>query len=251
LSGFRLLHWGGYSNYHSGTLRLEKRFSRGLALNANYVWSKATDVASSPGPTFSETNYPQDVRNRRAENALSSFDHRHRFVTSFSYELPVGEGRAWMPPSGLDKVLSGWAVAGFGTFQTGAPFNVNIPSDNANIGAGPSQRPDVIRDPNLAVQTPELWFDPSAFRMPAPFSFGNAGRNIVIGDGLTNMDLSLLKRTPIRDRTTLEFRAEFFNSLNNVNFSDAPGRIAFTPGFARYFAAENPRQVQLALKLMF
>jgi hypothetical protein len=251
LSGFRIIHWGGYSNYHSLSLKLEKRFSGGLVMNGNYVWSKATDVASSPGPTFSESNYPQDVRNRRAENALSSFDHRHRLAFSFVYDLPVGPGHSWNPAGLLGKVFAGWSITGIGTFQTGAPFNVNIPSDNANIGPGPSQRPDVNRDPNLEMKTPERWFDTGAFQMPRAFTFGNAGRNIVIADGLTNIDASLMKRASIHDKATLELRTEFFNLLNNTNFADAPGRIAFTPSFGRYFTAENPRQIQLAVKLIF
>lgn len=234
LSALQIVHWGGYSQYHALSLKLEKRLSAGFSVNANYAWSKATDVASSPGPTFSENNFPQDVRFRKAEEALSSFDHRHRLALSFNWQLPGGV-----------------SLLGFGTFQSGAPFTVNIPSDNANIGPGPAQRPDVLRNPNLAAQTPDHWFDTSAFVMPRPFAFGNAGRNITFGDGLTNMDLSVQKTLKVHEWLTLEMRGEFFNAFNNTNFSDAPGRIAFTPGFGRYFAAENPRQVQIALKLLF
>ena len=252
LSGFRNLHWGGWSTYHSLSLKLEKRYSYGLTFNTNYTWSKAIDVASSPGATFSEFNFPQDVRNRRAEKALSSFDHRHRLVLSYSYELPFGKGRSWNPNSWVGRLAEGWTVTGIGAFQSGAPFTVNIPSDNANVGAGPAQRPDLAGSPNLdSGQTAQRWFATEAFRMPAPFTFGNAGRNIVFADGLTNLDLSLLKNTPVTEQTRLEFRAEIFNLLNNTNFADAPGRIAFTPNFGRYFTAENPRQIQLGLKLIF
>jgi Carboxypeptidase regulatory-like domain len=234
LSGFQVIHWGGYSNYHAASLRLEKSMATGFSVHANYTWSKSTDAASSPGPTFSESNFPQDVRNRRAEEALSSFDHRHRLALSFAWELP------W-----------GIAFLGSGTFQSGAPFTVNIPSDNANIGAGPAQRPDVRRDPNIPEPTQERWFDTAAFAMPRQYGFGNAGRNITFGDGLRNLDLSVMKRFRPRERLTLQLRGELFNALNNTNFADAPGRIAFTPGFGRYFAAENPRQVQAAVKLLF
>ena len=247
LSGFRVVHWGGSSKYHSLTAKLEKRFTGGLAANVNYVWSKATDVASSPGPTFSESNYPQNVLNRSLDHALSSFDHRHRLAVSLTYELPFANHRSdW-----IGKTAGGWAVMGIGTYQSGAPFTVNLPNDNANIGAGPSQRPDLIANPNLGAQTPDHWFNTTAFVMPAPYTFGNAGRNVVFGDGLVNTDVSLVKRNRIRDKVALEFRAELFNVFNNTNFADAPGRIAFTPSFGRYFSANNPRQVQLALKLAF
>src|SRR4030095_7559972 len=100
-----------------------------------------------------------------------------------------------------------------GTFQSGAPFTVNISGDNANIGAGPAQRPDLTGNPNLesGQQTPERWFDTGVFRMPAQFTFGNAGRNILFSDGTTNVDFSLIKRTSVSEASTLEFRAEFFN----------------------------------------
>lgn len=254
LSSFQLLHWGGWAFYNSLSLKLEKRFSSGLSFNANYTWSKAMDVASSPGPTNSEYNFPQDVRNRRAEKALSSFDRRHRLVFSFSYDLPVGPNQHWNPASGwASKLLAGWTVKGLGTYQSGSPFTVNIPTDNANIGSGPVQRPDLLRNPNLnsGAQSPERWFDTAAFAMPAPFTFGDAGRNILFTDGTTNMDFSLSKKTALNETSDLEFRAEFFNLFNNTNFSGAPGRIAFTPNFGRYFTADNPRQVQLALKLTF
>ena len=130
-------------------------------------------------------------------------------------------------------------------------FTVNLPSDNANIGAGPAQRPDVLRDPNLDNRTPDHWFDTSAFIMPKQFTFGNAGRNIVFGDGVTNVDISAQKLFKSKERISLQLRGEVFNVLNNTNFADAPGRIAFTPSFGRYFAAENPRQMQFALKLLF
>jgi hypothetical protein len=247
LSGYRVIHWGGYSNYHSLSLKLERRLTAHTAVTANYTWSKATDVASSPGPTFSETNYPQDVYNRRNERGLSSFDHRHRLAVNFLYELPTLANQAgW-----LKAIAGGWSLAGNGILQSGAPFTVNLPNDNANIGSGPSQRPDILRDANLSTRTAEHWFDTSAFTMPAPYTFGNSARNVVRGDGLINFDTSLLKRHRIHENTQLEFRAEAFNVLNNTNFADAPGRIAFTPNFGRYLSAENPRQLQLALKFTF
>jgi hypothetical protein len=87
--------------------------------------------------------------------------------------------------------------------------------------------------------------------MPAPFTFGNAGRNIVYEDGETNVDLSVTKQFKINEETGLEFRAEVFNIFNFLDFVGAPGRIAFTPNFGRLFNAGASRQVQLGLKLMF
>jgi hypothetical protein len=252
LSGFKAIRWDGWSIYHSGTLRIEKRLSRGVSLNGNYTWSKAMDDASDVGSTFSETNIPQDVRNVRAEKALSSFDHRQRLVFSFSYQLPVGAGHPFNPKGAAGTLISGWTVTGLGSAQSAAPFTVVLPTDNANIGAGPSQRPNLTGDPNKnAPHTAQQWFNTAAFLQPAQFTFGNAGRNLVLADNEVNMDFSLIKNTTIRERTQLEFRAEVFNLFNHVNFADVPGRTAFSSTFGRYTSALNPRQIQFGLKFLF
>lgn len=252
LTGFRMIHWEGWSKYHSFTLKLEKRYSRGLTFDANWTWSKSMDDASDPGPTFHEFNIPQNVRDRKAEKALSSFDHRHRFVFTYSYELPFGNGHAINPSGWVGKLVDGWSVSGIGTFQAGAPITINLPSDNANIGTGPAQRPDLLRNPNLdGGGTAERWFDTGAFAMPAPFTFGNAGRNIVYEAGEANADFSLIKNTPIKENMRLEFRAEMFNIMNHTNFVGAPGRIAFTPNFGRLSNTAPSRQMQLGMKLVF
>ena len=235
LSAIRAIRWDGWSEYNSMTLKLEKRFAERLGFDANYTWSKAMDDASDAGPTFHEFNVPQDVRNLGAEKGLSSFHHAHRFVFTATYELPRG-----------------WLVNSIGTFQTGAPITINLPNDNANVGPGPAQRPNLLRNPNLTQgRTPERWFNTDAFAMPAPFTFGNAGRNIVYEDGEANVDLSLTKQFKIKDEAALEFRSEIFNVFNFLNFVGAPGRIAFTPNFGRLFNAGPSRQVQFGLKLTF
>jgi len=235
LSAIRTIVWDGWSNYHSLTLKLEKRFANRLGFDTNYTWSKAMDDASDAGATFHEFNVPQDVRNLRAEKGLSSFHHAHRFVFTASYELPMG-----------------WTLNSIGTFQTGAPITINLPNDNANIGPGPAQRPVLLHDPNLKEgRTAERWFDTDAFAMPAPFTFGSAGRNIVYEGGERNVDLSLTKQFRIKEPAQLEFRTEVFNVFNFLNFVGAPGRIAFTPNFGRLFNAGPSRQMQFGLKLTF
>lgn len=145
-----------------------------------------------------------------------------------------------------------WSKAMDNGSDPGAPITINIPSDNANIGLGPAQRPDLLRNPNLkSGASAERWFDTEAFRMPAPFTFGNAGRNVVYEASEANADFSLIKNTPINERTKLEFRAEIFNLLNHTNFVGAPGRIAFTPNFGRLFNAGPSRQMQLGMKVTF
>ncbi len=247
LSAFNSIRWDGWSTYNALTLKAERRLARGVSFAANYTWSKSIDDASDPGATTFESNLPQDVRNLPGERALSSFDHRHRFVATFVYDLPFGSGLTGL----RRKLVRGWQLSGIATLQSGAPFTVNLGVDRANIGSGPAQRPNLLHDPNLSGgRTPERWFDTSAFSMPGQFSFGDAGRNIVFAPGFNDVDMSLQKETQLRDAVKLKFRVEVFNVLNHPNF-DVPNRVAFTAGFGRILSAEPSRQVQLALKLEF
>jgi Carboxypeptidase regulatory-like domain/TonB dependent receptor len=247
LSNFNSIRWDGWSTYNALTLKLERRLARGLAVNGNYTWSKSIDDASDPGGTAFESNLPQNVYDLPSEKALSSFDHRHRFVASFVYELPLGPGiSGWK-----QRVLTSWQASGIISWRTGAPFTVNLGVDQANIGAGPAQRPNVLRNPNLSSgRSPERWFDTAAFVLPAAFTFGNAGRNIVYAPGYSGMDFSLQKETSLTERVRLKFRVEAFNLFNHPNF-DVPNRTAFTPNFGRIFSADAPRQFQFGLKIEF
>src|SRR5262249_4346134 len=145
LSSIRTIRWNGWGKYNALTVRVERRFSAGLTLATNYAWSKSMDDASDPGPTAYEQNLPQDVRNLAAEKGLSSYDHRHRFVSSFVYELPTLKRVSGK----MRSVLQGWQLGGIVTIQSGSPFTVVNGVDRANIGAGPAQRPHLARNPNL------------------------------------------------------------------------------------------------------
>ena len=181
LGSIRSIRFDGRSIYHAATFSVVRRLRNNYAYNASYTLSISRDDASNPGPTESEANVPQNVRNifsDAGEWALSSFDHRHVFAASATYQLP---SRA-----GIAAVLGDWRINGVFLAQSGAPFTVNLGVDQANVGAGPAQRPNQLRDPNLpsGEKTAERWFDTAAFALPAPYTFGSAPRNSVIGTGL-------------------------------------------------------------------
>ena len=248
LSGIPTIRFDGWSTYHALTLKAQKRFSRGFSLSVNYTWSKSIDDASSPGPTEAETNRPQDVRNLDAERGLSSFDRRHVFVGSGAVEFPLLQGTGgWR-----EAIGGGWRLTAIVTLQSGAPFTVDLGSDHANIGSGPAQRPDVVRDPNLpgSERTPGRWFDVGAFLLPDPFTFGNSARNMVFGPAYATVDASLQKNYRLAGDVRLELRIEVFNVLNRANF-ELPNRIAFTPNFGRIFSSKNSRELQFGLRLVF
>jgi hypothetical protein len=248
LSRINAIRFDGRSIYHSLTLKIDRRLAGNFAYNASYTLSRSTDDASSPGATESEANVPQNVRNifdESGEWALSSFDHRHQFIASGMYQVPLaGGGR-------VRAVLRGWRANAIVVVQSGAPFTVNLGVDRANIGAGPAQRPNQLRDPNLPAdeRRADRWFDTSAFALPAEYTFGSAPRNSVFGPGYANVDFSLAKVWTLGS-PQLEFRWEVFNVLNRANF-DLPNRIVGNTNFGRIFSAKSPREMQFGVRLAF
>jgi hypothetical protein len=251
LGPIRTIRFDGKSIYHGVTFKAEQRLRRNYSYSVSYTLSSSIDDASSPGATESEANVPQDVRNifdETGEWAASSFDHRHQFVASGTYELPFFDGDGGL----REGILGDWRVNAVLFAQSGAPFTVNLGVDQANVGSGPAQRPDQSKDPNLqsSERRPERWFDTSAFVLPAQYTFGSAPRNGVIGPGFTSLDLVVAKTWTLAGTRQLELRWEVFNALNNVNF-DIPSRIFGTANFGRIFSAKNPREMQLGARLSF
>jgi len=246
MSQFNTIRWDGWASYHALSVAAKRRLAKGLMFDANWTWSHSIDDASDPGTTLNETNLPQNVYDLASEKASSSFDHRHRVVVSAIYQLPISpRARRWV------RALFGqWQAGGYFTAQSGAPFTVNISSDQANIGSGPAQRPNVSGDPNNGPKTPGKWLNTSAFSLPALYTFGDSPRNSVIGPGLAEFDVSLQKEIPIRESGRLQFRTEAYNLLNHPNFN-IPNRTAFTPNFGQVSSAQDSRQLQFALKLIF
>ncbi|MGH9376252.1 MAG: carboxypeptidase regulatory-like domain-containing protein [Terriglobia bacterium] len=255
LGAFNSIRWDGWANFQALTLQLTRRFSHGLSLDANYTWSKSIDDASDTGTTNNEYNLPQNPYNLAAEKGLSSFDHPNRFVANAIYNLPFARGtHGW-----LRAVLGGWQASGILTLQSGAPFTVNLPTsfNSGDLVNGVNlARPNLVADPNNGPKSPQEWFNTSAFALPAaspetaPYIFGNAGRNVVWGPGLQDFDVSLQKMISLREGINLQFRAEAYNALNHPNF-DIPNRIFGSATFGQISSAQNARQLQFALKLLF
>jgi hypothetical protein len=251
LSRINAIRFDGKSIYHGVTFKVERRLARNFAYNVSYTLSHSMDDASSPGPTESEANIPQNVRNifdKTGEWALSSFDHRHQFIASGVYQLPVFEGAGGL----AEALLGGWRTNAVVIAQAGAPFTVNLSVDRANIGAGPAQRPNQLSDPNLpgGQRTPDRWFDTSAFALQEQYTFGSAPRNSVIGPGYANVDFALAKTWTAGAGSQLEFRWEVFNLFNRANF-DLPNRIWGNPSFGRIFSAKSPREMQFGVRYSF
>jgi hypothetical protein len=193
-----------------------------------------------------------------ADRGLSDFHSSHIYAMSWVWELPFGKGRRF--GGGLsgpaNVILGGWQLTGILSAFTGRPVNVLLTNDNANVGqAVLQQRPNLLRNPNLSAseQTTERFFDTTAFGAPAQYTFGNSGRNVIIGPGQQRWDIGLFKEfglPQLGEAGQLEFRAEFFNAFNRANFNN-PGGAFGTPGFGRITGSDPARQIQFGLKIYF
>jgi Carboxypeptidase regulatory-like domain/TonB dependent receptor/TonB-dependent Receptor Plug Domain len=238
------------STFHSLQVKLDKRFSTGFSVLSSYTYSKSID--DSPG-FASNSNaskaIPQNAYNLSAERGLSDFDVRQRWVLSPIYQLPFGAGRSVFPKGAGSKVLGGWQISGILSMQSGSPFTPYYTANLSNTFTS-SDRPNVIGNPNTGPKTVQQWFNTGAFQAPAPGTFGNAGRNIIHGPALYNLDLALSRTFSIRERLALQFRSEFFNSLNHPNFT-LPLATVDGAGYGQVTSALDPRQLQFALKIIF
>jgi hypothetical protein len=237
------------SEYNAFETRLTKRFSKGLSLLANYTWGRTMDDQSS----LPEAKY-QNFMNLRADWSRASYDIRHAFKTGYVYDLPFGRGRTlgggWNRLT--DSLLGGWALEGILQIQSGRPRNVTTGSDTANTGKYIG-RPDVVGNPILPVseRSVDRWFNTAAFAMPQRYTYGNAGAMVLEDDGKTSVDVSVAKKFRIVESQTLEFRTEFFNLPNIINFNGPNTNMSSGTAFGKITGASSARQIQFALRYMF
>jgi hypothetical protein len=234
------------SSYHSLQAKAEKRLRRSVAFLASFVWSKSIDDSSTVIPALFDSGGAQDERNLNLEKGLSAFNVGRRISAGFVYNLP-GAGGHW-------AMLGGWQLSGTITVQDGTPLDpLYISADTAN--AGTFTRPNIVPGQSISLpanqRTPGHWFNTNAFSAPAPYTFGNAGRDIIPGPGNQVIDLALHKRFSIGERWGVEVRAEAFNSLNNPNLGFPDPYADNGPFFGRILLSGQPRRIQFATRIDF
>jgi hypothetical protein len=247
----------GTTFYQGFELSLRQRLAHGLSYSIAYTRSKLMDDASSvfdasilTGPI---ANYPvADSFNRKLERDYSTGDIPHVLVSSVVWDLPAGAGRARQLPGVLGVIANDWTIASLVTLESGVPVAVTQTTNfNAFAGFG-VQRPNLIGTPTLPAnqRTPSQWFNTAAFAVAPQFTIGSASRNPVRGPSYRDVDLTLMRRIPLRARQAIEVRAEVFNLLNTANFG-APNAVLGAANFGTITTALDPRVVQLALKFVF
>lgn len=248
------------SNYHGLQLTFKKAYSNGFQFNTNYTWSKALDYLSDAfnGNGGAGDHYrPSDTFNRSIDYGPADFDLRHRFVASFSYELP------WLKKN---VVLGGWSLNSIITLQSGTPFSLFSANDanqdgylNDRVSLKPGYKlNDVYYGANPAV----AYFDPNAFEDPVCASivndglwcYGNTGRNALVGPNYQNVDVGVSKKFSFGESKSLELQGNFFNLFNRANFvnpASAGTNSIDSPEFGKTNATWEPRVTQLALRFQF
>jgi len=247
--GSDLTYWCscGSSTYHSLQTKVEKRFSNNLSFLGAYTFGKSIDEQSQASLGFDNSTSVRSEFNYRWEKSRSDFDQTHRFVVSYTYDLPFGRNL-----EGVAKALGdGWQFVGIDSFTTGTPFTIHARTDFSNSGG--DARPDAVvgvSDTPAGGSSRQQWFNPAAFTNPVNGQFGNVGRNTISGPGAISIDLSVFKNFNITEATSIQFRTEFFNLINHPNFrSPSTTFDGSNPG--ELTSAGTSRQIQLALKFLF
>ena len=258
-------HWfsWGVSNYNSLQVDVSRRFSRGLQFRGIYSLTKNLDNGSSLNNsiTGSTNAFTMNPLLPASDYGRSAFDIRHAAVINGTYDLPFERKHAPGANPWRNRLLADWQISGIGTIQTGLPFSPQLGFNPTNDGdtrnpIRPSLNPAFTG--NAILGGPQRYYDPNAFVVPLNGTYGNAGRNILAGPGLQDVDFSISKTFLLTERVNLQFRSEIFNIFNHTNFN-TPNPIVFTS------AASGPsptaglitattttsRQIQFGLKLLW
>jgi len=257
----------GVASYNALQIKVQKRFSQGLSFLASYTYSKCLSIQDEGQSGSIQNPYDWDL-----DKGDCDFNFPQVFVFSYAYELPFGHGKHFGNGiSGAENaILGGWQVSGITTLESGAAFTADAnATDVANIDpSSETERANLTGQPLLPsgfTQTVQAWYNPAAFTTPAPYTFGNVGRNTMRGPDDRAFDFALLKNFRISETKRVQFRSEFFNIPNRANFAPpgggSSGGFSTLGGeagtavngttFMHIFSAAAAREIQFSLKLFW
>lgn len=238
----------GRSSYHSLQASYQRRYSKGVTVQANYTWAKSLDDISRGRAELSQP-WPMNIR---LNHGRSDWDTPHRAVGSFVWDLP------WKgtPGGRFSRLLGGWQLTGIFTLQSGRPYTIYPGVATSYSGTGGERAGSVagvssdLSGSRSRSEKLLAWFNTAAFTTPAAGSWGNSGRNILSSPGTFNIDSGLMKNFRFLERHNIEFRAEAFGVLNNPAFG-TPNNTLTARTFGQITSASGQRIMQLALKYSF
>ncbi len=236
------------ANYNSLQVSFTRRFDHGFSLLANYTYSKSMDILSDDPTSNSQVAFVNS-NNFAPDYAVSNFNTPHLLSLSWIWQAPKLKRWGWM---GRD-VIGGWQLTGIMNVRSGQPFNITSGSDT-NVDGNNNDRPDLVGNTGISGdrtrgQQVAQFFNIAAFALPARL-YGTAGRNLLYGPGSVNWNLAAFKEFRFEERSKFQFRAEFFNVLNQVNFNNPNGTLS-SPTFGAITSAGAPRILQFSLKYLF
>ncbi|AEU34453.1 TonB-dependent receptor [Granulicella mallensis] len=250
------------SSYQGFVASLQRTFTNGLLLSANYTYSHEIDQGSAGG---GDSDFPQNPACPSCERSSGDFDVRHVFNSNAVYELPFGPGKTFLSNSGIaSEVFGRWSVTAIATARTGLPVNVTEDRSSSSVATGytTSQRPN--RVPGVSLTPPgghkiNQWINPAAFSLVTGSGYGDSPRNVARGPDLWQADFGLAKRIPLTEKMQLQFRTEFFNIFNRAQYGLPLADLSSPTTFGQIVGAVNtgpvgtgtPRQIQFMLRLEF
>jgi outer membrane receptor protein involved in Fe transport len=250
------------SSYQGFVASLQRTFTNGLLLSANYTYSHEIDQGSAGG---GDSDFPQNPACPSCERSSGDFDVRHVFNSNAVYDLPFGPGKAFLSNSGIaSEVFGRWSATAIVTARTGLPVNVTEDRSSSSVATGytTSQRPNRI--PGVSLTPPgghkiNQWINPAAFSLVTGSGYGDSPRNVARGPDLWQADFGLAKRIPLTEKMQLQFRTEFFNIFNRAQYGLPLADLSSPTTFGQIVGAVNtgpvgtgtPRQIQFMLRLEF
>ena len=197
------------SNYNSLQATIQRRFQNGLFFLSNFTWDKSLDYGEFG---------PMNIFDFASNYGNSSTTRPWASVTSVDWQLPFGHGKPFGSQLGYlgQMAVGGWRLGGIVNLESGMYFTPTL-ANNASLNSTIGLRPNRIGSGMEANQNRNLWFNPTDFTVPAPYTYGNSGNDILLGPRFSSTDLSLAKAFAITERTHLDLRWDAFNAFNQVN----------------------------------
>ncbi len=245
-----------FSKFTAGTVRLNKRLTKGLAVGANYQYSHLIDNAGSEGGSASVG--AQNWQNLSAEAGNGSLDQRHKVSGTYLYELPFGQDKFWFTSGTASHILEGFSISGSFTFATGTPLNPYYAAEVTSVacGTGGTLRPNVNPGVQLNAGSGRQWFNSAAYSVPGTNaaypcgSFGNAARNSIAGPGTISNNMALAKTVGLGDTRSMEIRATLDNAFNTVQYAGVDTNAA-SPSFGQVVSVGSMRSFQFTARFRF
>jgi len=237
---------GATANTQQLQLSARRRFAAGLSFQGEFSWTKMLDGGSYPAGSV-----PTDNRNIRLDRGNDSYVRQKYFVGNYVYEFPFGRGQRYLASAGraLDLLVGGWQTSGIVFLGSGLPFSVTFDS---SVQGWPSSRADIVGNPHVSHPTLSQWFNPAAFAVPQPYTFGNSAPNSLFGPHFAQWDTAIFKQFSLTERFKLTFRGDAINALNHANFGNPNNDISNPSQVGTITGTSGPpRAIQFSLRLAF